>query len=105
MNQKKSCANCIKGTKIMVNNDILCREKGAVSRDFHCSKHRFMPNLQAIKEVEKVCINCCNFLVDSNMHGEESSIGLCQLFSVRKFDGKQKKACSKFNTSLVLEVS
>lgn len=95
MSQKKSCSNCIKGTAISVNNDILCREQGAVSPDFVCSKHRFAPSTKSPKERNFKCINCENFIISINSQ-PDSSMGLCQLFSVRQFDGTQKNACSKF---------
>ena len=55
---RKSCSNCIKGTGIAVNNDILCRENGAVSPDYVCSKHRSMPVQKSFKEQNYKCIKC-----------------------------------------------
>ena len=101
--QKKSCSNCIKGTCIAVNNDILCREKGAVSPDYICSRHRSAPANTSNKDLSCKCIDCDNFII--NESAQNSNIGLCQLFSVRQFDGTQKKACSKFTKRSQLEVS
>ena len=49
MKKKRVCNNCLKGTAISLNGDILCIEKGVVSADYVCSKHRFMPALKSIK--------------------------------------------------------
>ena len=101
--QKKSCSNCIKGTCITVNNDILCREKGAVSPDYVCSKHRSAPVNKSGKDLGNKCIHCEHFIV--NEEDQNTTIGLCQMFSVRQFDGTSKKACSKFTKKSQLEVS
>ena len=105
MKQKKSCSNCIRGTAIAVNNDILCREEGAVSPDYVCSKHRFTPEHKSYKDMNCKCGDCEYFLVTSGNSGGAARIGLCQLFSVREFDGRQKNACSKFVRRKELEVS
>lgn len=96
MKQKKSCMNCIKGTVVTVNNDILCREKGIVSPDYACRKHRALPDAKSFKERNYKCIDCENFILNIKCVDGESHIGLCQLFSVREYDGKEKNACSKF---------
>lgn len=96
LKQKRSCSNCLKGTSMTVNNDILCREEGAVSADYVCSRHKFAPAQKPGKEMEYKCINCENFILSVSTSKEASSMGLCQLFSVRPFDGRQKKTCSKF---------
>jgi len=90
------CSNCIKGNTISINNDIFCKINGAVSPDYACSKHRFSPLPKSYKELDFKCIDCENFILKINNSKEQSSIGLCQLFSVRHFDGTQKKICSKF---------
>jgi hypothetical protein len=104
MKQKKSCSNCIKGAAVSVNNDILCREKGIVSHDYVCRKHRFIPEAKSFKEMNYKCIDCENFIIN-NKNSESSSVGLCQLFSVREFNGEQKNACSKFVKKSVSHVS
>lgn len=101
----KCCNNCLKGTNIAVNNDILCREQGAVTRDYVCSKHKSMPASQFLREMNLKCIDCENFSFDIQNYKEGPAMGLCQLFSVRQFDGSQKNACSKFLKRENLEVS
>jgi hypothetical protein len=93
---KKSCSNCIKGCRIVVNNDILCREKGPVSPDYVCSGHRRAPGPKTFKEQNYKCIDCENFIINKNMDDGSLTIGICRLFSVRQFNGTQKNACSKF---------
>jgi hypothetical protein len=105
MKQKKSCSNCIKGTPLPINNDVFCREKGIVSPDYSCFKHRFMPEPKSFKEMNYKCIDCQNFIVNIRLSDISRSIGLCQLFSVRQFDGQHKNACSKFVKKSALEVS
>ncbi|MDF2523760.1 MAG: hypothetical protein K0R31_1401 [Clostridiales bacterium] len=103
--QKNTCSNCIKGTAISINNDILCRENGAVSPNFVCSKHHMAPVvIKASRDNGYKCIDCENFIIAENSENE-APIGLCRLFSVRQFDGNHKNACSKFEKRSVLEVS
>lgn len=94
--QKRSCANCVRGSAIVVNNDILCREKGIVSPDYVCSKHRFLPEAKSYKEMDYKCIDCENFIINNFKGDNKKEIGVCQLFSVREFNGTQKNSCSKF---------
>ena len=107
MKLRKSCSNCIKGVAVLVNNDIFCREKGIVSQDYVCRKHKFNPDAKSFKEMNYKCIDCENFITSAGdkYSGPPSSIGLCQLFSVREFDGRQKNACSKFVRNPALHVS
>ncbi len=93
--QKRLCKNCMKGTTICVNNDILCREKGIVSPDYVCSNHRFQPEPKSFKEMDLKCIDCEHFILSVNTK-DLKTYGVCHLFSVRKCDGSKKKACSKF---------
>lgn len=103
--QKKTCANCLKGTTILINNDILCRDNGVVSPDFVCSKHHLLPAaVKASSESNNKCADCVNFILGKNSE-KASPIGLCRLFSVRQFNGSEKKACSKFEKRSELEVS
>jgi len=102
---KRTCSNCIRGTIIKVNSDVLCRDKGAVASDYCCSKHRFVPSSKIEMDNLLKCINCENFILNISTSKESCSFGLCQLFSVRQFDGKLKKACSKFVKRKTLEVS
>jgi len=107
LNSKKtrSCSNCLKGTAITINNDILCIEKGVVSQDYVCSKHRFIPEFNSLKRRINTCLDCENFIVYDTSKIEEKAYGICQLFTVRKYDGKQKNACSKFVKRSKREVS
>ena len=102
---QRSCSNCLKGTTITINNDILCIEKGVVSYDYVCSNHRYMPALKSIKRKINSCIDCENFIIFDTSNIEDRAIGLCQLFTVRKYDGRKKKPCSKFVQRAKKEVS
>ncbi|MGI6778821.1 MAG: hypothetical protein ACOX7R_12695 [Acetivibrionales bacterium] len=96
MKQKKSCSNCIKGYPVSVNNDIFCREKGIVSSDFVCGKHRFQSESKSFKVLNFKCIHCENFIINPEASFPSETTGLCRLFSVRQFNGKERNACSKF---------
>ena len=105
MKQKRTCSNCIKGTAIAINSDILCREKGAVSPDYICTKHRNIPDSKSYKEMNYRCIDCEYFILNALSSDDPSTIGLCQLFSVRQYNGKQKNICSKFTKKSISYVS
>lgn len=105
MKSKKSCSNCIKGTSLPINSDILCRIHGIVSPDYVCMRHKFMPESKSPKNTLNKCIDCENFIVEVFNPEGASTIGLCQLFSVRQFDGCLKNACSKFVRKNEQEVS
>lgn len=102
MKLKKSCSNCLKGKPVGINNDIFCREKGIVSPDFCCSRHRFLPETKPAKEQKYMCIDCANFTVVAGKSNKNE--GVCELFRVRPFDGCQKSACSKFVKNVKIEV-
>jgi hypothetical protein len=105
MKQKKSCSNCLKGIQININNDILCRIKGVVSQDYVCSKHKTVPIAKSIIAQKHKCIDC-EFFIQSTVSREVlPTIGFCQLFTVRQYDGEQKSACSKFSKKSELIVS
>ena len=95
MKENKHCFNCLKGKVITINGDILCHGKGPVSPNYLCSKH-VLSDQYVSRKVEFKCINCENFLIDYENGDESCTIGLCQMFSVRTFDGAKKKACSKY---------
>jgi len=103
--QNKSCRTCLKGIPLSINDDILCYKKGVVSSDYVCSKYK--PNYFAkqTRQDGNKCIDCINFILDDQISGQSSTIGLCQLFSVRTFDGTRKNACSKFVKKEQREVS
>ncbi len=91
---KRSCKNCLKGKRLGFNNDVLCSEKGIVSGDYCCSAHRFF-NFDYFKKTDFYRCSDCEFFV---FHPHESlkTYGVCDLFSVRKCDGRTRKCCSKF---------
>lgn len=90
----RSCKNCLKGSRLELNNDVLCREKGIVSADYCCYSHRFF----ILEDFSKLqffrCCDCEFFVFHS--HETINTYGVCDLFSVRKCDGAVKKACSRF---------
>lgn len=92
--KRRMCLNCIKGRPVGMNNDVLCREKGIVSWNFCCPKHRFFFKEDLMQRETQRCCNCEFFLF--HPHPYNPSYGVCGLFSVRKCDGSTKKACSKF---------
>jgi len=96
MKYLKSCRNCLRGKPISFTGDILCKFKGVVSADFVCMRHKYIPELRSYKELNYKCIDCTNFCIKQDSYDNNSSIGLCKLFSVRLYDGIGKKACSKF---------
>ncbi|MCR4436205.1 MAG: hypothetical protein QHH06_10535 [Clostridiales bacterium] len=107
MNLKKIkfCSNCSKGKRIPINNDILCKEKGVVSSNYVCAHHEFSASSDPLKDARCRCIECENFIIEDDNYGISSTIGLCQLFTYRKYDGTLKNACSKFAKKRALEVS
>jgi hypothetical protein len=66
-----------------------------VSRDFCCRKYRLDPDMTKAELYTYRCIDC-RFLVKEASE-PDSTIGYCQLFTVRSFDGAKKNVCSKFN--------
>jgi hypothetical protein len=98
MKYLKACRNCLKGIPISLTGDILCKYKGVVSTDYVCIRHKFIPELKTYREMDYKCIDCANFCIKPSSYDQTSdlTIGLCKLFSVRHFDGTQRKACSKF---------
>lgn len=92
--EKKSCKNCMKGKRIGIANDILCRVKGIVSEDYCCSSHHYFIMDDFIKLDFYRCCDCEFFIFHPHEH--ISAYGVCGMFSVRKSDGSVRKACSKF---------
>jgi hypothetical protein len=64
-----------------------------------------MPALKSIRRRINTCVDCENFIIFDTLHLEDRAMGLCQLFTVRKYDGRIKKACSKFVRRVKKEVS
>ncbi len=92
--QKKICTNCVHGSPVPVNHDVLCYFKGIVSGNYSCSKHRFTPiNLKS----KRKCIQCEFFIQSAGEDKRNKNMGYCKLFTVRTFDGTAKNACSKFS--------
>ncbi|HEY8421562.1 MAG TPA: hypothetical protein VIL05_07475 [Thermoclostridium sp.] len=89
----RCCKNCIKGIPVGIGNDILCREKGIVSPNFCCSRFMAFELDTLHKHLGYRCCDCIHFAFSSN---SDSNYGVCSMFSVREFDGSEKKACSKF---------
>lgn len=101
---KKSCGNCLRGTKITVNHDILCILYGAVSYDYVCSKHKFSPSSAKARVKSLKCSDCTHFIhISQEENGGE--IGYCHMFTVRHYNGSLKKVCSKFSKNEQREVS
>lgn len=111
----QDCRSCIFGSSMIVNGDILCRIKGAVSKNHTCRKYRPSPfHLNSTSfDVQKNCAGCRFFTTDPEdndpvkklMNRHTPEIGLCSLFSVRKYNGITRKACSKFVSKDTFEVS
>ncbi|NJD02539.1 MAG: hypothetical protein FIA99_08085 [Ruminiclostridium sp.] len=91
-----SCRKCIYGLTNSVNRDILCRIKGVVSQDFTCSKYKVVSTARGIHTQKNKCMECEFYITDAANSLEPITIGFCQLFTVRKFNGGMKNACSKF---------
>lgn len=90
----KCCKNCIKGIPVKIRNEILCREKGIVSPDYCCSRFMAFEPDALHKHMGYRCCDCVHFTFTPN--SQNSNYGVCSMFSVRQFDGTEKKACSKF---------
>lgn len=97
MKQAGNCSNCARGVKVKINKDILCKIHGIVSKDFRCARYaRRVETWSVIAESKPKCIEC-EFFIDAHTEKEQDpSIGYCQLFTVRYFNGETKTACSKF---------
>ncbi len=100
MKIKKSCGNCIRAVPIPVNDDLLCQKKGIVSPDYVCGRHKLVPGMQLVRQLRNKCINCAYFILSKSSGPEEADgsdgLGFCQILTVRKYNGKEKNACSKF---------
>ena len=105
MKQKKNCSNCINGKSVIVNNDVLCPIKGVVSADYVCKMHKFMPLILQTKVYTNMCFGCEFFVLKREPSDTCATMGLCKLFSARRFDGTKKKACSKYCSRSIPEVS
>jgi hypothetical protein len=108
MKQSGNCSNCARGIRIKVNSDILCRIHGAVSKDYRCPRYirkvaawssgaaSADPQPASESEHTDKCIECEYFVLSCSDKEYDPSIGYCELFTVRQYDGMSKNACSKF---------
>lgn len=96
MKHIKSCFTCANGLTNNFNRDILCKIKGIVSQDFSCSKYKPLSMARGIHAQKNKCMDCEFYIIDAANSAEPAAIGFCQLFTVRKFNGETKNACSKF---------
>jgi hypothetical protein len=55
-----------------------------------------LPTEDIMSEVKRICGNNEFFISDQEEHEISQTIGFCQLFTVRSFDGEARNACSKF---------
>jgi hypothetical protein len=90
---------------VSTNNDILCYIKGVVSHDFICTKYKTTPQVKHLNQQKNRCIDCTFFIENSSTSESLPSMGFCQLFTVREFNGENKNACSKFCKKSELIVS
>ncbi len=119
MKKPGNCSNCARGINIHINRDILCKIHGIVSRDFRCIKYIRKVETWSPSGLKAKCIEC-EFFISASYEPEtppngsslspdaellqqpsyeseqDPSMGHCQLFTVRQFDGERKNACSKF---------
>lgn len=92
LDENKVCKNCLKGKIIKVNGDILCNVNGIVSPSFSCKKYRSI-KLKHFSINTLKCHQCAYFKFCEEI--PEGKIGVCRLFTERKFNGNKKKACSR----------
>lgn len=92
----RCCSSCSKGITNNFNKDILCRINGMVSRDYICSKYKAVAQPGNTKSSRARCMDCEFFILESTGINQSPNMGYCQLFTVRQFNGEQKKSCSKF---------
>jgi len=94
MKIKKSCISCIHSMQNNFNDDLLCKYKGVVSRNYSCMKYKYNPNSVKTDICEYRCKDCLFLICDPR--NNNPNYGYCQLFTVRSFDGSTKPVCSKF---------
>jgi hypothetical protein len=107
MKRSGNCGSCARGVRISVNGDILCRINGAVSKDYRCSRYirkvaawsSGTPSQPAPDpDHTDKCIGCEYFVLSGSGSGGEydPSLGCCELFTVRLYNGMTRNACSRF---------
>ncbi len=92
MNKDKSCKTCLKGKPIDLNGDILCTINGIVGPDYSCKKYRPIPP-NALNINPLTCAHCSYYKVSKEI--AEEHLGVCRLFTERKYNGQLRRACSK----------
>lgn len=105
MKQAGNCSSCEKGIKLAVNNDVLCKIHGVVSKDFRCAKYVRRVEAWTAYERKPKCIECDFFVTSPDKPEKDPSIGYCRLFTVRYYDGSLKSACSKFSGKTARNIS
>ncbi len=105
MKLKKTCKNCVYAIRMVVNSDLLCLRKGAVSPMFVCGRHKMISFADPEFYKKNKCAECSHYILKNGVSGNEPRIGVCRLFSVRYFDGRKRSACSKFEHCQELSVS
>ena len=93
------------GSVIRINGDILCRYKGVVTPDYVCSRHRYAATPIDTKAHGNKCYYCEFFVRDLENSDSFEAVGHCRLFSVRKYNGREKNGCSKFSRKSQVDVS
>lgn len=104
MKLKKTCKNCVYAIKIVVNNDLLCLRKGAVSPAYSCGRHKMISFAEPEIYKKNNCAECAHYLLKTGVSVNDMHSGVCRLFSVRYFDGRKRNACSKFEHRQELSV-
>jgi hypothetical protein len=94
VNKDKTCKTCLKGKPIELNGDILCSIHGIVGPDYSCKKHRAIPQ-NALKINPLTCADCNYYKISKEI--SEEHLGVCRLFTERKYNGKLRRACSKID--------
>ncbi|NLK87872.1 MAG: hypothetical protein GX279_10340 [Clostridiaceae bacterium] len=115
MKRSGNCGSCARGIRIKVNSDILCRIHGAVSKDYRCSRYirkvaqwssgpSSAPSASEADHIDK-CIDCEYFVPSISSEEKDSSVGYCELFTVRHYNGMSKNACSRFRKKAQKNIS
>lgn len=112
LNMQGACINCKNGIKISVNEDVLCRIKGAVSKDYFCRHYKKFPDYinnyyyEIKKEEVRIYCNSCTYysIADktdpsyekSGNNSQNDEPGFCNLFYISRRKGNSHRICSRF---------
>jgi len=90
----RRCANCSNGMHMLVRKEVLCVKRGIISEDYACRFYNPCSDLDYYNQPHHVtrCIQCADFVQEQH----DEVIGICKLFTVRKFNGAIKNSCSRF---------